>query len=130
MSETTTIAAQLRIGEGFAVWVIGATVEETALLDPLPEGAQTVEVRDEDDHETLDAAIFFADNRISLAEDFDEVLPQLGSIPVVWITYPLDSNHSDLDETTLQELLSDYGWAAVESIALDETWAAMRIVQS
>jgi hypothetical protein len=128
MTETTN-AEKLRIGDGFVVWIIGATVEETSLLDPLPEGAETIEQRDEDEPENVDAAIMITDNRTALADDFDEVLPQLGSIPIVWITYPL-TGHSDLDEDTLQDLLADYGWNAVESIALDETWAAMRILQS
>lgn len=128
----TTNAEKLRIGDGFVVWVIGASVEETSLLDPLPEGTITIEQRsedDEDDAQNVDAALMITDNRSALLEDFDEVLPQLGSIPLVWITYPL-SGHTDLREDTLQDLLSDYGWGAVESIALDETWAAMRIEQS
>ena len=128
MTEMTN-AEQLRIGDGFVVWIIGASVEETSLLDPLPEGAETIEVRDEDEPENVDAAILVTDNRTALADDFDEVLPQLGSIPIVWITYPLNG-HSDLDEANLQDLIGDYGWTAVESIALDETWAAMRILQS
>jgi len=128
MTETTN-AEKLRIGDGFVVWIIGASVEETSLLDPLPEGAETIEVRDEDEPENVDAAILVTDDRTALTGDFDEVLPQLGSIPIVWITYPL-TGHSDLDEDTLQDLIGDYGWSAVESIALDETWAAMRILQS
>lgn len=122
----TSNAEKLRISDGFVVWVIGASVEETSLLDPLPEGAETIEVRDEDEPENVDAAILVTDNRTALADDFDEILPQLGSIPIVWIAYPLAG--SDLDEDTLQDLLADYGWSAVESIALDETWAAMRII--
>lgn len=124
----TSNADKLRISDGFVVWVIGASVEETSLLDPLPEGAETIEVRDEDEPENVDAAILVTDNRTALADDFDEVLPQLGSIPIVWIAYPLTG--SDLDEDALQDLLADYGWSAVESIALDETWAAMRIIQA
>ncbi len=122
-------AERLRISEGFVVWIIGATVEETSLLDPLPEGAVTIEERDEDDPEHVDAAIVVTDDRSAAIEDFDDVLPQLGSIPVVWVTYPPD-RRSDLDETVLGHLLADYGWHAVESITLDETWAAMRIEQS
>lgn len=128
MTEATN-AEKLRIGDGFVVWIIGASVEETSLLDPMPEGAETIEVRDEDEPENVDAAIMITDNRTALADDFDEVLPQLGSIPIVWITYPVNGR-SDLDEDTLQDLVGDYGWMAVESIALDETWAAMRILQS
>ena len=87
MTETTN-AEKLRIGDGFVVWIIGASVEETSLLDPMPEGAEMIEERDEDEPENVDAAIMVSDNRTALAEDFDEVLPQLGSIPIVWITYP------------------------------------------
>lgn len=128
MTETSN-AEKLRIGDGFVVWIIGASVEETSLLDPMPEGAETIEVRDEDEPENVDAAILITDNRTALADDFDEVLPQLGSIPIVWITYPVNGR-SDLNEDALQDLIGDYGWMAVESIALDETWAAMRILQS
>ena len=128
MTETTN-AEKLRIGDGFVVWIIGASVEETSLLDPMPEGAEAIEERNEDEPDNVDAAIMITDNRTALADDFDEVLPQLGSIPIVWITYP-GNGHSDLDEATLQDLIGDYGWSAVESIALDETWAAMRILQS
>src|SRR5689334_23990945 len=98
MTETTN-AEKLRIGDGFVVWIIGASVEETSLLDPLPEGAETIEVRDEDEPENVDAAILVTDDRTALTDDFDEVLLQLGSIPIAWITYPL-TGHSDLDEDT------------------------------
>ena len=125
----TTNADRLRISEGFVVWVIGQSVEETSLLDPLPEGAETIEVRDEDEREHVDAAILITDDRTALVDDLDEVMPQLGSIPIVWVTYPLEGR-PDLNEDTLQDLLDDYGWSAVESIALDETWAAMRIQQA
>ena len=127
MTETTN-AEKLRIGDGFVVWIIGASVEETSLLDPMPEGAETIEVRDEDEPENVDAAILITDNRAALTDDFDEVLPQLGSIPVVWIAYPI--READIDEDAIQELTADYGWYALESIVLDETWAALRIEQT
>lgn len=127
MSETL-IADKLRISEGFVVWIIGRTVEETALLDPLPEGAEMLEERDEDQPESVDAAMLFVDSRTGLVDQLDEVLPQLGSIPIVWITYP-SNGHSDLGETRIVELVGDYGWQSVESILLDETWSAVRILQ-
>lgn len=128
MSETTN-ADKLRISEGFVVWIIGTSVEETSILDPMPEGAEMIEVRDEEDPESVDAAVLFAGDRTSLADNFDDVLPQLGSIPVVWIIYPLGS-HSEIDENSIQELVADYGWYAVESVALDDTWAALRFEPS
>ena len=68
-------AEKLRISEGSVVWILGTTVEETSLLDPLPEGVEVVEARDEDDPDIIDAAVVFADDRLQLAEDFDEALP-------------------------------------------------------
>jgi hypothetical protein len=128
MSTDVTNADKLRISDGFVVWTIGTTVEETSLLDPLPEGAEMIEARDEDDPEHVDAAILFADDGTELADSFDDVLPQLGSIPVVWVAFPIRTD--DIDENSIQELIADYGWYAVESILLDDAWAALRIEQS
>lgn len=124
----TTNAEKLRITEGFVVWVIGRTVEATALLDPLPESAETVEDRDEDEPELIDAAIMVVDTREDLIDDLDEVLPQLGSIPIVWICYPHRS--VGLGEDLIGDLVADYGWAAVETVELDETWSGIRILQA
>ncbi|MRJ76541.1 DUF3052 family protein [Aeromicrobium sp. SMF47] len=122
-------AAKLRISDGFVVWVVGTSVEETTLLDPMPEGAEMVEVRDEEDPESVDAAILVADDRLVLADRFDEILPQIGSIPLVWVCYP-QHDSADIDEESIQELAADYGWYAEESVVLDDTWAALRIDQS
>ena len=127
MSTDVTNAEKLRISDGFVVWVIGTTVEETSLLDPMPEGAEMIETRDEEEPEHVDAAILFADERTQLADSFDEVLPQLGSIPVVWVAFPIQDDQ--IDEDAIQELVADYGWYAVESILLDESFAALRIEQ-
>ena len=128
MSTDVTNAEKLRISDGFVVWIIGTTVEETSLLDPMPEGAEMLETRDEDEPESVDAAVLFADDRTQLADSFDDVLPQLGSIDVVWIAFPL--RDAGVDEDSIQELVADYGWYAVESILLDDAWAALRIEQS
>jgi hypothetical protein len=127
MTEPTN-AEKLRIGDGFVVWIIGTSIEELSLLDPLPESAEIIEVRDDENPESVDAAIVFADDRTVLADSFDDVLPQLTSIPVVWIAFPI---HEDaIDEDSIQELTADYGWFAEESVLLDETWAALRIDQT
>ena len=128
MTEPTN-AEKLRISDGFVVWIIGSSVEETSVLDPMPEGAEMIEqLSEDDDRESVDAAILFADDRTALADSFDDVLPQLGSIPLVWISYPI--RDADIDEDAIQELTADYGWYAVESIILDETWAALRVEQT
>ena len=124
-----TYAEKLRISDGFVVWIIGSSVEETSVLDPMPEGAEMIEqLQEDDERESVDAAILFADDRTALADSFDDVLPRLGSIPLVWISYPI--RDADIDEDAIQELTADYGWYAVESIILDETWAALRVEQT
>ena len=128
MAELTN-AEKLRISDGFVVWIIGSSVEETSVLDPMPEGAEMIEqLSEDDDRESVDAAILFADDRTVLSDSFDDVLPRLGSIPLVWISYPI--RDADIDEDAIQELTADYGWYAVESIILDETWAALRVEQT
>jgi hypothetical protein len=125
----TSNAEKLRISDGFVVWIIGTSVEETSLLDPMPEGAEMIEERNEEDPDAVDAAIMFASDRTQLADDFDEVLPQLGSIPVVWIVHST-RGPDNIGEDSIQELTADYGWYAAESILLDDAWAALRIEQS
>lgn len=127
MTETSN-AAKLRISDGFVVWIIGSSIEGASVIDPLPEGAVMIEVRAEDEPDSVDAAIVFADDRTQLADSFDDALPQLGSIPLVWITYPF--HDAGVDEDSIQEMTADYGWYAVESVVLDDTWAALRVEQT
>ena len=128
MTETSN-ADKLRISDGFVVWIIGRTVEETALLDPLPEGAETIEHRDEDEPDTVDAAILFVDTRADLVDQLDDVIPQLGSIPVVWICFPR-SGGSGLGVESVDGHVADYGWHVIEEVPLDDTWTAVRLQQS
>jgi len=128
----TTIADKLRITEGYVVWVIGQTVEETALLDPLLEGAVAIERRsdDEDDESDLiDGAILFVESREQLVDELDEFLPQLGSIPVVWICFPI-SGRTEIEAETIGDLVADYGWHTVEHVPLDDAWSGVRLEQA
>lgn len=123
MTETTH-AETLGITEGSIVWVIADSVEETALLDPLPAGAETVD----EPIDGMDAALLLTDNLASLEVRLDEVLPSLGSTPVAWISYP--SGHSrELDRDALVPLVGEYGWGLGPEVRLDETWSAVRLRQ-
>ena len=129
----TTIADKLRITEGYVVWVIGQSVEETALLDPLPEGAVAIESRtsddDDDEPDLIDGAILFVESRAQLEDDLDEFLPQLGSIPVVWICYPI-AGRTEIEADTIGQLVADYGWHTVEHVPLDDAWSGVRLEQA
>ncbi len=128
----TNIADKLRITEGYVVWVIGQSVEETALLDPLPEGAVAIEQRsddDDDEPDLIDGAILFVESRAQLVDDLDEFLPQLGSIPVVWICFPV-SGRAEIDDQAIGQLVADYGWHTVEHVRLDDAWSGVRLEQA
>lgn len=120
-----THAEKLGITEGSVVWVVADSVEENALLDPLPAGAETVD----EPIDGMDAALLLADHREGLHRRLDEVLPVLGSTPVVWITYPAGRT-AELDRTTLVDLVEEYGWNLGPEVRLDETWAAVRLRQA
>ena len=123
MTETTH-AETLGITEGSIVWVIADSVEETALLDPLPAGAETVD----EPIDGMDAAVLLADNLAALEVRLDEVLPSLGSTPVAWISFP--SGHPrELDRDALIALVGEYGWGVGPEVRLDETWSAVRLRQ-
>jgi len=124
MTEDLTNAERLGIGEDDVVWVVADSVEETALLDPLPPGAETVD----EPLESMDAAVLLADNVDALEVRLDEVLPVLGSTPVVWISYPLERLHG-LSRDVVAPLVDEYGWDIGPEVPLDETWCAVRLHQ-
>lgn len=115
-------ASLLEIGEGFVVWVVGDSVEETALLDPLPEAAETV--TEPNDH--LDAALLLVSNLTSLRDHLDDVLPNVGSTPVVWVCFP----HEDMEPAAIAEHVDEYGYWPDEPVRLDETWSGVRLRQA
>ncbi len=117
-----THAETLGITEGSVVWVIADSVEETALLDPLPAGAMTVD----EPVDRMDAAILLADNLAALEIRLDEVLPSLGSTPVAWISFPTGPPY-ELDRDALVTLVGEYGYGLGPEVRLDETWSAVRL---
>jgi hypothetical protein len=119
-----THAETLGITEGSVVWVVADSVEETALLDPLPDGARTVD----EPRDRMDAAVLLTDNLESLESQLDEVLPSLGSTPVAWISYP-SGNQGEINREALVSLVDEYGWALGPEVRLDETWSAVRLRQ-
>ena len=119
-----THAETLGITEDSIVWVVADSVEETALLDPLPAGVETVD----EPIDGMDAAVLLADSLAGLEVQLDEVLPSLGSTPVAWISYP--SGHTrELDREKLLDLVGEYGWGLGPEVRLDETWTAVRLRQ-
>lgn len=124
MSDTTN-AHKLHILANHVVWVIATNDEQGSLLDPLPEGAEMVA----DAVDGMDAAVVFVEDREALVSYLDEVLPQLGSTPVIWIAYP-QGNRSDITRDSIGEVVGEYGWKLIDKVSLDEIWSAVRLTQA
>lgn len=123
MSDKTN-SDKLQIRDDCVIWVISTNDEEAALLDPLPEGAEVVD----EATDGMGAAILFVEDRESLVSYLDEILPQLGSTPVIWIAYP-KGNRTDVNRDSIWELVGEYGWRLVSNISLDDIWSAVRLKQ-
>jgi len=149
MTDDPTTAEKLGIRPGSLVWIVGDSVEETALLDPLPEGVETYEdeepeiaerwfddtwtgaenqnePEDEPDRPTgVDTAVIAVSNSQEFHTRLDDLLPRLGSVSRVWLLYPADA----LPFTILENGVDEYGWSARTPVALDETWYAVELDQ-
>ncbi len=118
-------AEKLRIAVNDTIWVIATSEEESALLDPLPEGAEMVE----EATDGMRVAILFVDDWDELLAEADEVLPQLGSTPSVWISHRADKPNK-IEPAAVSELVEDFGWQCVETVELGDGWSAVRLEQS
>lgn len=118
------------------VWVIGHSDEENALLDPISNDVEVITKRsgfghDEDDdreearHQQVSAAIVVLDDVDTLADDLDDALPQLASVPVVWVALP--SMARALTVTSVTTALDNYGWNASAPVELGQGWTAVRV---
>ena len=149
MSHERGVAELLGIEPGSLVWIVGDSVEETALLDPLPEGVETYQDddldqidsgfddtwtgtgRDSDSPEPtkpsgVDTALIAVSNTQEFHMRLDDVLPRMGSVTRVWVIFPADA----VPLTIVRNGVDEYGWVADDTIDLDETWAAVQLQQS
>ena len=124
MSDETN-AEKLQINDNDVVWVISTNDEEAALLDPLPDGVETVD----EPVDGMSGVVLFVEDRLALVTQLDEILPQLGSTPVIWIAFP-QGKRSNISRDSIRELIGEYGWQLMSVVTLDETWSAVRLKQS
>lgn len=117
-----TRAEALGVTEGL-LWVIGNSEEEDALLDPLPEGVETVSERP--DYESVKAAVVVLDDDETIAADLDDALQQVGSIRLVWAAFRPTARELTLELVT--NSLDDYGWSVLGQVDLGAGWTALRV---
>ncbi len=120
----TSNAEKLQLAADDVIWVVADSEEEMALLDPLPEGAEVID----EPADRMNAAVVLADSADALGDRLDEVLPVLGSTPVVWISYPTVGS-VEISRDLLSGRVDDYGWSVGPEVQLDDTWAAVRLRQ-
>src|SRR5690625_208951 len=118
-----SIAQRLQIGADMCVWTVGNRVEPGAVVDPLPEGTWTVDER----IPGVDALVVGTDHREELLDLADDVVPLIGSMPLVWVLYPM--HNSDLDAGVISQVLEQDGWRIDDSATLDDTWHAVHLTQ-
>lgn len=148
MTWPPTNAELLGIQPGSLVWIVGDSVEETALLDPLPDDVETYQ-DDDPEAETgyddtwtgtdlldgtesdvvrpsgIDTAVIAVSNSQEFHTRLDDLLPRLGSVTRVWIVFPVD----ELPLRILDTGVAEYGWTTDAPVALDETWSAVELHQ-
>ena len=141
------LAERIGIAAGSKVWVIGDTVEETSLLDPLPEDVELIHSEDFIDHSSEDygdqtwGAMFpdlprerprphGIDNAViivTFAQEFhrelDDALPRMGSVSNAWVVFTPTTLPADI----VAAGIADYGWSTAETFDLNDSWQALRI---
>lgn len=142
-----SVPALLGISEGTRVWVIGDTIEETSLLDPLPEDVELFHSEDfRDDSidylqdqtwgemfpdrpdETIrphgiETAVIIVSHAQEFHRELDEALPRMGSVSRAWVIY----TPRTLPTEIVERGVADYGWSTAETFPVNETWHALRI---
>ncbi|HWB24938.1 MAG TPA: YdeI/OmpD-associated family protein [Chitinophagaceae bacterium] len=76
----------------------------------------------------VDFALVFVISQNQLCNLLKEVLPALHTESKLWVAYPKTSSKiaSDLNRDCSWQVLSDYGYEAVQEVTLDHVWTAMR----
>lgn len=143
-----TVAERLGIAPGSLVWLTGDSVEETSLLDPLPEGVETYEDSLDDEGSSwqndtwtvsrepneepeptrpvgVDTAVMAVSNPQEFHALLDDMLPRVGSVTSVWVVHP----GAAIDRTIIERGIGDYGWRIAETVLLDDTWTGLRLRQ-
>lgn len=118
----SALARKLQIKPGTRIALVNPPAGYAARLEPLPDGAQVVDLQP-----GLDVVQVFARDRAEL----ERAAGALGSVRdggLLWVCYPKGGEKAgtDLDRDLLWQELSKLGLAGVTLVAVDDTWSAMR----
>lgn len=118
----TPLAKKLLIKPGSRVALLNAPEGYAERLQPLPEGAELVDLQP-----GLDVVQVFARDRAELRRSAS-ALTSVRDGGLLWVCYPKGGKRAgtDLNRDILWEELSRSGLAGVTLVAIDDTWSAMR----
>lgn len=116
------LAQKLLIKSGNRIALVNAPPGYAERLQPLPDGAEVVDLQP-----GLDVVQVFAHDKAELERAADA----FGSVRdggLLWVCYPKGGKKAatDLNRDLLWQELSKVGLAGVTLVAVDDTWSAMR----
>jgi hypothetical protein len=118
------LAKKLQIKPGYRVRLVNAPTGMAELLEPLPDGAETVQP----DEILADVLLTFVRDAGELAARAPQMLPALKPDGLLWICYPKGGRKAgtDLNRDILWQLMGSNGLTGVSLVAVDDIWSAMR----
>lgn len=123
MGDVNALARKLLIKPGSRIGLVNAPAGYAERLQPLPEGAELVDVQP-----GLDVVQVFARDK----EELERVAPAFTSVRdggLLWVCYPKGGRKAgtDLNRDLLWAELTRVGLTGVTLVAVDDTWSAMRV---
>lgn len=118
-----TVAEKLQVKPHSELLFGPSTVEQRALLDPLPDGVSVVDGVDRD---TSGVVVMFAGSRAELDTLLTDVLPVLSAPKAIWIGYP-KGNRADINRDSIWKRVEEFGWTLNGNISLSDTWSSVRL---
>jgi len=120
----TDLAKKLQIKAGNRLGIVNEPEGFRLILGTLPKGATVVEQAEPG----LDVALLFAQDSEVLKRAAAATLSALNPTGILWIAYPKKTSNlkTDLTRDEGWKVIEPLGLTGVASIALDETWTALR----
>ncbi|MFC4225048.1 hypothetical protein [Lysinibacter cavernae] len=114
-------AEKLLIKPGDRVWIVGSTVSDRSLIEPLPQDARSVT--------SASTGVSVALSFVRSPEDFEDnithLLDSLGTSRVFWICFPSGGDHP-ISRASVEEYLESQSWRPIDQVNLGNEWLAVR----
>jgi hypothetical protein len=120
-----TVAQKMLIRPGARILILGAPPGYARVLGPLPKGATRLTRAAKE----IDVLQVFVRSRKELEAKLPKLKGYLAASGALWVAYPKGSSARgmDISRDVIWRFASTLGLGPVALIAIDETWAAMRL---